>query len=136
MRSQSKYIQAAHRDASVATLNLCLGDHGFEGGELSFWGDGQPGGGIPKYSEDEKLSRHTLRFNTGDVVLHKGQHKHEALPLKSGERVNLIIWMFGEYGQVRVAPYKESDQMSAKERWLKMRGKCSDSTGTCSGVLG
>ena len=26
-------------------------------------------------------------------LLHRGQHMHGALPIQSGERINLIIWM-------------------------------------------
>ena len=30
--------------------------------------------------------------------LFSGNHQHAALPLKSGERTNLVIWMYGEGG--------------------------------------
>ena len=29
----------------------------------------------------------------GYGLLHRGQHMHGALPIQSGERINLIIWM-------------------------------------------
>ena len=35
----------------------------------------------------------------------------------SGERVNMIVWLFGEHGVVRVAPHEEQERLLAHQRW-------------------
>ena len=80
-------------------------------------GDGDPGGGMPRYSQDAHMTRHQLDWTSGDAILHKGQHKHEALPLTGGTRINLIVWMFGHGGTVRIAPYETAEQPTAAQRW-------------------
>ena len=62
-----------------------------EGGELLFGGSG----------EDERAEAH-VRDRTRDLtpvthregvgILHRGAHCHEATPVASGTRVNLIAW--------------------------------------------
>ena len=42
---------------------------------------------------------------------------HSALPIESGERVNLIVWLHGKYEVVRVAPYPDLEQLSPRQRW-------------------
>ena len=44
---------------------------------------------------------------------------HEAMPILAGERSNLILWVFGQHGSVRVAPYAdgESGRTNASSRW-------------------
>jgi len=105
---------SAHRDASVATLNLCLGRKSFDGSQLSFK-PFQSIYGLPQEVEHEKDRQ--MRFTPGLAVIHRGQHQHEALPLSSGERINLVVWLFGEHGDVRVAPYPESEQLTPADRW-------------------
>jgi len=72
-----------HVDNAEVTLNVNLGG-GFEQGELIFYGrtahplahhDWHDGGGV------------------GHGVLHLGAQAHAALPITSGERLNLVIWM-------------------------------------------
>lgn len=69
---------------SQITLNVCLGKK-FEGGELYF-GDMKD---IPIFESTCILVPH----KTGYGILHRGQQYHGALPVTSGERQNLIIWM-------------------------------------------
>jgi predicted 2-oxoglutarate/Fe(II)-dependent dioxygenase YbiX len=60
----------------------------FEGGELLFGGSG----------EDESAEAHVRESRTpvthreGVGILHRGAHCHEATPVASGKRVNLIAW--------------------------------------------
>ena len=61
--------------------------------------------------------RHTVEFTPGMALIHKGSLRHAALPIRTGRRENLIVWLFGEDGVVRVAPYAESEQMGIAERW-------------------
>lgn len=67
-----------HYDDAVVTLNICLGKS-FKGGALEFVSD-----------EGEELA--TVHHKIGKAVLHLGEHQHRALPLKSGQRSNLILW--------------------------------------------
>jgi len=105
---------AKHSDASIATLALCLGE---QNGTLRFF-EQSPGLGI--YA----LPRGTATPGGGDVevhqglaLIHRGQHKHQAMQLLTGMRVSLIIWLFAEHGVVRIAPYPPNQQMTVAERW-------------------
>ena len=55
---------------------------------------------------------------------YSGAHRHGSLPIsasssthRSGKRYNLVIWLFGEHGDVRIAPYEEQEQMNVIQRW-------------------
>jgi len=105
-----------HGDASVVTLNLCLGRPGWKGGALRFFESG--GQGITLLPRgNESAGAGDVEFSPGMAVIHRGQHKHQALPLLSGERTNVIIWLMGRHGVVRVAPYPTSEQLSVADRW-------------------
>ena len=75
-----------------------------------------------------------VRFSPGMAVIHLGAHRHGSLPISSSntatqgnrsktsndggdKRYNLVIWLFGKDGDVRVAPYSKEEQMSVVERW-------------------
>ena len=51
------------------------------------------------------------------AIIHRGGQYHSAMPLVSGERINLIVWLHGTYGVVRVAPHTPEDQTTAATRW-------------------
>lgn len=107
---------AKHGDASVVTLNLCLGRAGWKGGSLRFFESG--GQGITTLPRgNESAGAGDIEFTPGMAVIHRGQHKHQAMPLLAGERTNVIIWLMGRYGVVRVAPYPTSEQLTAADRW-------------------
>lgn len=107
---------AKHADASVATLNLCLGRPGWEGGALRFFESGGSGiYALPK--KNDSAGAGDVQFQPGLAVLHRGQHKHQALPLLSGMRTNVIVWLFGRDGVVRAAPYAPHEQLGAWQRW-------------------
>jgi len=72
-----------HYDNAEVTLNVSLNDS-FEGGEVYF-------GGMRGERDDGRRVRY--RHVTSHGVLHRGQHMHGTLPIHSGERYNLIIWM-------------------------------------------
>ena len=81
---------AYHYDDAEVTLNVNLGG-AFEGGELLFGGSG----------EDERAEAHVrdrardltpVTHREGVGILHRGAHCHEATPVTSGKRVNLIAW--------------------------------------------
>mmetsp|Transcript_9785 Transcript_9785/g.35843 ORF Transcript_9785/g.35843 Transcript_9785/m.35843 type:complete len:416 (+) Transcript_9785:72-1319(+) len=95
---------AEHRDASVATMNLCLGKDGFGGGGLYFVDP------VTKVQRD-------LTFPPGTVVFHKGEVRHSARELVSGERTNFIVWLYGRHGVVRFAPYPPKQRTTWRQRW-------------------
>jgi len=115
---------AEHADASLLTLNLNLGVPGFSGGEVVFRGtrfvDSNPQQ-MPERPVD------FARMNEGDGVLHLGGQFHSALRIKSGERVNLVLWMFGEHGVVRIAPYEERERLTMMDRWNQFAADTSKS---------
>ena len=117
---------AEHRDASVVTLNLNLNvnmdagsgvdesaEHGLESSSAGQYS----GSELQFVDEDDASVHHTVRFKPGMAILHKGSLRHAAKPIESGERQNLIIWLFGDDGQVRIAPYEIGEQMTVAERW-------------------
>ncbi|XP_051777532.1 2-oxoglutarate and iron-dependent oxygenase domain-containing protein 2 isoform X1 [Erpetoichthys calabaricus] len=73
-----------HYDNAEVTLNVSLGKD-FTEGSLYF-GDMRQ---VP-ISETECVE---IGHETTHGLLHRGQHMHGALPLTSGQRWNLIIWM-------------------------------------------
>jgi len=67
-----------HEDSSAVTLNVCLG-RVFTGGKLRFYDDGGEVAG-------------SVTHKVGQAVLHLGEQQHEAAPIRSGTRSNLILW--------------------------------------------
>ena len=82
---------AEHFDNAEITLNANLGAD-FEAGELLFYGhkDAADGGGAPRAAHDWSEAG-----GVGHAVLHLGRQVHAALPIASGERYNLVVWMRG-----------------------------------------
>jgi len=131
---------ARHSDASVVTMNLCLGGN-FSGGDLRFFGNGNTLGWelvrwasvvsadgthdtderarTGKHEREEGQQMDDVVHRGGRAIFHRGQHKHQALRLESGERTNVIVWLFGEHGDVRVAPYPPHERLTAVERWRR-----------------
>jgi len=74
-----------HYDNSEITLNVNLGID-FDGGELAFAAHHSGG------SSTCREYYHEWR-GVGHGVLHLGERVHSALPIASGERENLVVWM-------------------------------------------
>lgn len=129
-----------HRDASIVTLNINLNlpEEGYAGSEVYFRAfpsaDDDSTDSIPENSHerddippgDDKNNGGTVQFSPGMAIIHLGAHRHGSLPISqsansnkkiSGKRYNLVIWVFGEDGDVRIAPYEKKDQMTVAERW-------------------
>ena len=77
-----------HVDDSEVTLNLCLGSV-FSGGDLYFEGRRCPDHRQTGCSEEDQ---HRYAHQPGVALLHAGAHRHGALPVTGGERLNLILW--------------------------------------------
>ncbi|XP_027508106.1 2-oxoglutarate and iron-dependent oxygenase domain-containing protein 2 isoform X2 [Corapipo altera] len=75
---------SSHYDNAEVTLNVSLGKDFTEGNLyfVDFYKDPSP---VPKYLEVEHVGAQGL--------LHRGGQIHGALPIGSGERWNLIVWM-------------------------------------------
>ena len=107
-----------HADASVVTLNLCLLKQDITTADDSYDLKFEP---LVPYGSER--SSHVTQpasmvgFEPGDGLFHLGQHRHSAVRLLEGERINLIIWLHGKWGVVRVMPYKPHEAMSVHERW-------------------
>jgi hypothetical protein len=123
-----------HRDASVVTcnINLNLPSEGYEGSEVFFRGypsaDGY-GTDLFEVENDEENNGGIVKFTPGMAIIHLGAHRHGSLPITAehfksdrgeqvvGKRFNLVIWLFGKNGDVRIAPYTKMEQLTATERW-------------------
>lgn len=77
-----------HVDSSDVTLNVCLGKE-FEGGSLFFRGVRCPMHTNTGASPSEVV---TYEHRRGRAILHRGNHRHGANKIRSGERINLILW--------------------------------------------
>lgn len=78
-----------HSDASSVTLNinLNLSDEGFAGSAVRFI---------------DPVSRRveSLTFEPGTALIHHGSVPHASEPITEGSRSNLVLWLYGQYGQV------------------------------------
>ncbi|OED80839.1 2OG-Fe(II) oxygenase [Vibrio cyclitrophicus ZF65] len=94
-----------HTDASSVTLNININmpDEEFSGSELNFY---DPATG--------KMNETT--FTPGVAMIHRGNVAHAALPITSGERSNLVLWLYGDRGQI---PHHNSslEPINAHQRW-------------------
>lgn len=94
-----------HTDASAATLNVNLNLPGetFTGSEVDFYD--------PNTGNMNRLS-----FEPGIAMIHRGGVAHAAQPIHSGQRSNLVFWLFGDRGSI---PHTiEADvATTAQDRW-------------------
>lgn len=68
---------AKHGDASVVTINLCLGPTSWSGSTLRFFDSGGSGMyALPKGNESAGAG--DVVFHAGMAVIHRGQHQHQA----------------------------------------------------------
>jgi len=97
-----------HTDASSLTLNINLnlpdGHEEFSGSSLYF-------------VDPETGKKHYVDFAPGVAIMHRGATQHAALPITSGERSNLVLWLFGKQHRYGGLPY--AYEMSPEDRWTK-----------------
>lgn len=94
-----------HTDASSVTLNINLNlpDEEFTGSEVDFQ---DPNTG--------NLNR--VKFKPGTAMIHRGNVAHAAQPINSGERTNLVLWLYGD--RMEIPRYRNSDiEIGPQERW-------------------
>lgn len=79
----------AHTDASAATLNININLPGeeFTGSEVDF---------------HDQSTRKVVKatFEPGKAIFHRGSVPHAAHPITSGQRSNLVVWLYGERMQI------------------------------------
>lgn len=94
-----------HTDASAVTLNINLNLPGedFSGSAVSFFD--------PVTRRVERLL-----FEPGIALIHHGSVPHASEPITRGERHNIVLWLYGEQGQV---PPRggHRQQIDPAERW-------------------
>ena len=96
-----------HTDASAVTMNINMNLEGeaFTGSEVDFY---DPSTG--------KLNR--LSFEPGTAMIHRGNVAHAAQPITSGERSNMVPWLYGNSMQVPQAS-KQTNTVDAAKRWTE-----------------
>ncbi|WP_408049167.1 2OG-Fe(II) oxygenase [Tenacibaculum halocynthiae] len=109
----------AHTDASAATLNININlpDEKFKGSQVDFY---------------DKISRKTVQtvFEPGKAIIHSGNIAHATHPIISGQRSNLVVWLYGNrmqiprggvssYGSVDNSVFTEikKEKISSHQRW-------------------
>ncbi|WP_299133924.1 2OG-Fe(II) oxygenase [uncultured Tenacibaculum sp.] len=109
----------AHTDASAATLNININlpDEKFKGSQVDFY---------------DKTSRKTVQtvFEPGKAIIHSGNIAHATHPIISGQRSNLVVWLYGNrmqiprggvssYGSVNnsVSTEIKKEKISSHQRW-------------------
>lgn len=98
-----------HSDSSVVTFNI----------NLNLPEEAEYGGSELLFLDEAIQKRHPIKMEPGMVVVHRGLHRHQALPIQQGERHQLVVWLMGRDGYVRFVPYEEDERMSIEERWSK-----------------
>mmetsp|Transcript_24043 Transcript_24043/g.50341 ORF Transcript_24043/g.50341 Transcript_24043/m.50341 type:complete len:491 (-) Transcript_24043:129-1601(-) len=84
-KGATRHRLVPHTDDSEVTLNCCLGEENFEGGNVEFYGlRGTP--------EEGQLVGKVHRPNVGTALLHSGRHLHAVSNVSSGDRYALIVW--------------------------------------------
>ena len=109
----------AHTDASSATLNININlpDEEFTGSQVDFF---------------DKTSGKTVQtvFEPGKAIIHRGNVPHATHPITSGQRSNLVVWLYGDRMQIprgnnssygnfgnSAATNDVSANVTARERW-------------------
>lgn len=108
-----------HTDASSTTMNINLNLPGenFTGSEVDFYN-----------STKGKMDR--VEFSPGVAVIHRGNVPHMAQPIKTGQRTNFVLWLFGKEMQVP-RPGNIKQDYTPKERW-KISNEQSDDQTICT----
>ena len=109
----------AHTDASAATLNININlpDEEFTGSQVDF------------HDTSTRKVVQTI-FEPGKAIIHTGKIPHATHPITSGQRSNLVVWLYGDrmqiprggtssYGSVDNLASKviTTENVTARERW-------------------
>ena len=114
----------AHTDASAATLNININlpDEKFTGSQVDFY---------------DKTTGQTVQtiFEPGKAIIHRGNVPHVTHAITSGQRSNLVVWLYGDRMQIprgSTSSYSGSDNSmsepnipentTARQRWSMPQG--------------
>ncbi|MDK9735728.1 2OG-Fe(II) oxygenase [Vibrio sp. D404a] len=94
-----------HTDASSVTLNINMNlpEETFSGSEVSFY-DPTTGGLVDQ------------TFEPGVALIHRGHVPHATDPITQGERSNLVLWLYGNRGQIPMQDVSYTS-IDATQRW-------------------
>ncbi|MEE1673343.1 2OG-Fe(II) oxygenase [Agarivorans aestuarii] len=94
-----------HTDASSVTMNINMNlpDEKVTGSEVDFYD--------PITGNLKRLS-----FEPGTAMIHRGNIAHASQPIRSGERSNMVLWLYGDRLQTPLA-YNQADSVPARQRW-------------------
>lgn len=109
----------AHTDASAATLNININlpDEEFTGSQVDF---------------HNKLTGKVVQtiFEPGKAIIHTGNVPHATHPITSGQRSNLVVWLYGDRMQIprggtssygssnnSASTEVDTDNIKARQRW-------------------
>lgn len=101
----------AHTDASAVTLNI----------NLNLPGEEFSGSGV-RFFDRETRRVEELTFAPGTALIHHGSVPHESMPITEGERSNIVLWLYGENGQVP-PPGAEAVEIDPRVRWQSLKQK-------------
>lgn len=94
-----------HTDASAVTMNINMNlpRETFTGSEVDFYD--------PKTGKVKRLS-----FEPGTAMIHRGNVAHAAQPITSGERSNIVLWLYGN--GMQTPPHNNRNiPQDARQRW-------------------
>ncbi len=114
----------AHTDASAATLNININlpDEKFTGSQVDF---------------HDNTTGKTVQtvFEPGKAIIHRGSVPHATHPITSGQRSNLVVWLYGDRMQIprggasSYGSFGDSEpsvnapeNVTARERWSVPEG--------------
>ena len=84
-KGATRHRLVPHTDDAEVTLNCCLGEETFVGGNVEF-------SGLRGTAEEGELIGKVQRPNIGTALLHSGRHLHAVSEVSSGDRYAFIIW--------------------------------------------
>ena len=79
-----------HTDVSATTLNI----------NLNLPEEIVIGSNVDFYDRRSAGKMKGLTFTSSSAMLHRGQVVHAAQPITSGQRTNIVLWLFGEQGRI------------------------------------
>lgn len=108
----------AHTDASSATLNININlpNEKFTGSEVDFF-------------DKTTGKRVSTVFEPGKAIIHRGNVPHVTHSITSGQRSNLVVWLYGDRMQIprgnagsygvfgNSVPTDSFENITAQERW-------------------
>ena len=100
-----------HTDASSVTLNI----------NINLPGEEYTGSSVDFYDPNTGQTN-GLKFETGTALIHRGSVAHATHPITSGERSNLVLWLYGDYGQIPTR-HAQAEIISPQERWTTPTAK-------------